>query len=365
MPTILPGHNVALGSPTTLYVASGAGGNDALAVLSLDPITGAVNPGPTVLALPGGFDANSAVFAGYTVTLGGATQLTNSNTRTGVSPFFPELITRPVRVASGGSGPWTTTGDAILGPAMPLLLGKLKPIDQLAVDPSGAYLYGVTEAGLLDVIAVTAVVGTITTTNASQAPWSFNKLSPFPPVDPGLWTNGLAPTGMVVDPSGTCLYTIQSDGKGASSIAAFPMLDRATPSATPLVVSGGASSDFEGLALDATGQLLVVADVLNNRVTAFQVSIAQAWTPNAQPTLTRLASFGDATSLPSPRCVAFNRGGPVCYVTAQPATGTPTVRALRVDASGFTPINNGPLQTGLPSVPLNPGDRPTAIVVAQ
>src|SRR5262249_30894293 len=152
-----------------------------------------------------------------------------------------------------------------------------------------------------------------------------------------LWSaGGQKPRGILMNPSGTCLYTIQSDGK-SSSIAAFAMSDAGKPVATPIMVPLP-SADVQGLAIDASGEFLVVTDSAQGQVLAFTCTVSQPWTNQATVALT---PAGKPLLLPGARGVAFNNAGLVCYVTDQPASGPASVHGLLVGANGLSPIASG------------------------
>jgi DNA-binding beta-propeller fold protein YncE len=381
-PGLWPGRNVIWDAQSNwLLVASGArGGSDSISTFALDPATGAVQPQPVLDALPTGFGAGSIAWGydgirgslglgSHIVYVGGTSQILSTDLpqpftgtigqSTTIDSFFgaPSGFVNVTACPFTGHAVAATGGLEVylhgwasptsLSPVSVQPFGNLGNCTHVAVDPTAAFFYVVTDHGELVTLSFQ---GSTPTTISVMAPtaWSFGQ--------------GVLPRSIAIDPQGICLYSVESDGKGLSSVTAFPLTAPGTLGA-PTTLRAPAAADYEGLAIDPTGQFLVVTDLRNSQAQAFALSVSNAWTPSAQAGLAPAGpAFGSAPTLPSPQAVSFNQGGLVCYVVDQPATGAARVHALLVGSSGLTPIANS---NGDTSVALRPSARPTALVATR
>jgi hypothetical protein len=208
----------------------------------------------------------------------------------------------------------------------------------LSLDPSGNTIYCVNPTdGNVQSVGITVTSGatptvTFGTPSAAQT-------------DPTWATAYAAPNVcvLVTQSGSSALFTGNSDG----SISAFPVSAGTVSAAStvytpPSTITASNVCDIGGIAADPTGQFLVTADSLDNKLFAFSIAIA-----SGKVTLTSIGlplGYGPMTNAAA---VIFNAGGPILYavnnqVLASNAAAS-TVYTYTVDSTGLTNLGSVPL----------------------
>jgi hypothetical protein len=203
----------------------------------------------------------------------------------------------------------------------------------LAADPAGGYVV----AGSMD--------GLEAGFRSSHPATGLPTLALAAPVTSDSWSQatGTGPIQTLLNASGTVLYALTS-----TDVEAFPLV-------APSVVGAPASFEnqnlaFTSFAIDPSGEFIVALDSSLNQARAFQVGVANAWSPAATATIVPVGAPQPTATSPwsspllNPTAIAFNGGGPVCYIPdsgpqAYPARAA-QVHAFRVDVTGLTAVAN-------------------------
>lgn len=226
------------------------------------------------------------------------------------------------------NGSMIANGSAATGPS---------PV-ALAIDPGGKFLFvanqGTPEpnfaSGHLSVFSIGST-GALTAVQAQV---------PLPPLQcPAPQALSCpAPVALAVTPTSSFLYVTDQSQNLLFTFNIDPMTGRLTPNATlPAVATGSAPS---GLAMNATGTLLYVANRDSESVSGFAISADNSATPGALSAIP--GSF--ATGL-SPVALAVDPSGQYLYVT-DTASNEVTGFKIKAVTGTLTALSNSPYSSG-------------------
>ena len=193
----------------------------------------------------------------------------------------------------------------------------------LAIDPAGAFLYVATAApsNSLSVFSISSSSGALTAVG-----------SPFP--------IGISATGMKLTPSGNFLFVASAGAPGA--VSAFAV----TAGVLSVVAQTAVGTNPVGLATDAGGSILYVANSLDNPISSFSIDASGA--------LTQVSSFADLSTVPL--ALVVDPSGKYLYVAN---TGSNNITGYTMSSGALTVLSTSPFGgiSSPSSIAVDPNDK--------